>query len=70
MAKLDAGEVDALHAELLAFVDAFNRIDAKHGLDTLHREQIYDAFHGLVADSKFEIAAETLDEWFDEDREF
>ncbi len=53
---------------LRALVDALNRLDAKHGLDTLRREEAADAFLGLAAD--LGVARAMAERWFDEWREF
>lgn len=53
---------------LRALVDAFNRIDAKDGLDTVDREEIGEAFFALAALAGVDVA--TAEAWFDRWREF
>ncbi|MBW2464275.1 MAG: hypothetical protein JRH11_21680 [Deltaproteobacteria bacterium] len=68
--KLGAEDFDAYHEEMVGFVRAFNHLDSKHGLDTVHREHIYDAFHELAEASPVVATPAVLAQWFDEDREF
>jgi hypothetical protein len=70
LAKLALDDLDGLHAELLGFIRAFNQLDETEGLDTVHREQVYEVFHQLAAARGFPVTAETLDQWFEADRQF
>ena len=53
---------------LEAFVAAFNKLDAKHGLDTIDREEIGAAFFELATSAG--ISVPVAEEWFDSWRDF
>jgi len=64
------GSTEDFRVVLRTFVEAFNALDEKHGLDTLHREEIGDAFHDLCRQTGGVVSAETEERWFDAWREF
>ncbi|MBK9032677.1 MAG: hypothetical protein IPL61_15620 [Myxococcales bacterium] len=53
---------------LRALITTFNALDGKHGLDTIDREEIGEAFHGLAAVAG--VADATAAAWFDRWRDF
>lgn len=53
---------------LRAFIDVFNAIDGKTGLDTIDREEIGDAFHELATGAGF--TPKEAEAWFDAWRDF
>ncbi|GAA1384081.1 hypothetical protein [Catellatospora chokoriensis] len=69
--KLTQGDRMPGEAEpvLQTLIKALNDLDHKHSLvDTLRREQAYDAFRELA--DRAGVAADTADEWFDDWRDF
>jgi hypothetical protein len=59
-----------LETTLRAFVDAFNALDAKDGLDTADREDVFEAFGDLVNEAEAAADAKRWDEMFDRWRDF
>jgi hypothetical protein len=53
---------------LETFVAVFNKLDSKHGLDTIDREEIGDAFFDLASSAG--ISAPAAEKWFDSWRDF
>ena len=55
---------------LVVFIEAFNRLERKHGLDTIRREEVCDAYDGLCLDVQSAIDEASANELLDRLREF
>ncbi len=48
---------------LHTFIDAFTKLDAKHGLDTTHREDVYEAMHTIGSELP-NVSKSDVDDFF------
>ena len=68
--KLSAPKPAALKKEVRLYMAVFNDLDRRVGLDTVDREQVWEALQRLFSTAGIATSSDQLGEWFDEALDF
>jgi hypothetical protein len=70
MQKLKASQPARITVEVKRFIAAFNNLPCDPSIDTIEREEIWDALVLLVTTANLAVEPKDLETWFDQEREF